>query len=186
MALEKPAFETVEKLEGYEIRRYQPYLIAETEVTGDFQAAGNQAFNDLFYYISGGNQAVSESPGNSEKISMTVPVNQWETEEGSYRVSFVVPSKYTLETVPVPTSSTVVIREVNHDLTASIRYRGNWSQERYAGKLEQLRVSLQKDGRYQPVGEPVFARYNPPMIPGLFRRNEILLPVELIAKDTEQ
>jgi hypothetical protein len=33
--------------------------------------------------------------------------------------------------------------------------------------------------QYQPyvVGEPVFARYNPPFMPWFLRRNEILVPV---------
>lgn len=177
MAFEKPAFKTVEKTDAFEIRQYQPYLVAETEVSGEFQQAGNRAFNALFNYISGNNQVVSASAGGSEKISMTVPVNQWQTDEGAYRISFVVPSKYSMDTVPVPTSSAVSIRQVDHGLTAVIRYRGNWSQERYTQKLEQLTTALENDGRYQPAGKPYFARYNPPMIPGVFRRNEILLPI---------
>lgn len=177
MAFEKPAFETVEKTDAFEIRQYQPYLVAETEVSGEFQQAGNRAFNALFNYISGSNQVVNASAGGSEKISMTVPVNQWQTDEGAYRISFVVPSKYSMDTVPAPTSAAVSIRQVDHGLTAVIRYRGNWSQERYTQKLEQLTTALVKDGRFQPAGKPYFARYNPPMIPGVFRRNEILLPI---------
>jgi DNA gyrase inhibitor GyrI len=181
MAFEKPSFELLEKRDGYEIRQYKPYLVAETEVKGEFQQAGNRAFNALFNYISGNNQVVGAEASGSEKISMTVPVNQWQTDEGAYRVSFVVPSKYSLDNVPVPTSSTVDIREVNHGLTAVIRYRGNWSQDRYEEKLDLLIAALASDGQYQPAGKPFFARYNPPMIPGLFRRNEILLPIEAVA-----
>ena len=57
MAIEKPKFEVVTMHPGFELRRYQPYLVAETEVTGDFDEVGSQAFRNLTAYISGENRS---------------------------------------------------------------------------------------------------------------------------------
>jgi hypothetical protein len=178
MAFEKPSYQTVSKADGFEVRAYEPYLIAETEVSAEFSGAGNIAFQALFNYISGYNTSPSLVDEQSEKISMTIPVNQTQTDDDRYKVSFVLPAKFSLETAPVPRSNSVTVRELPSMLMASIRYSGNWSQKRYEKKLAALRASLQEDGRFMPVGEPMFARYNPPLVPGLFRRNEILIPIE--------
>jgi hypothetical protein len=35
MAIEEPDFELLTEHEGYEVRRYEPYLVAEVDVVGD-------------------------------------------------------------------------------------------------------------------------------------------------------
>ena len=177
MAFEKPSFETVRVTDGFELRQYAPYLIAETEVTAEFGDAGNQAFRALFNYISGNNTSQHNTANDGEKISMTVPVTQIKTGEDTYRVSFLLPAKYSSKSAPLPNSNVVAIKEVEATLMATIRYSGNWSQERYEKKLVELRTALQADGQYRAAGDPIFARYNPPIMPSLFRHNEILIPV---------
>jgi len=179
MAFEEPSFETLRETRIFEIRQYAPYLIVETEVKGEFSGVGNQAFRSLFNYISGSNNSVRSDDKQSEKISMTVPVTQVKTAENTYRVSFLLPAKYSKETAPIPTSNVVSIREVPATLMASIRYNGNWSQQRYEKKLATLQTALELDNTYEAAGAPIFARYNPPIIPSLFRHNEILLPVRV-------
>ena len=53
MAIEEPKFEVVKTYPEFELRRYQPFLVAETEVTGEFDDVGNQAFRILSAYIFG-------------------------------------------------------------------------------------------------------------------------------------
>jgi hypothetical protein len=177
MAFEKPSYSTLSKEDGFDVRLYEPYLIAETEVRDEFSRAGNQAFQALFDYIGGNNSSPRLAANEGEKISMTIPVNQIETPNDSYKVSFVLPAKFSLDTAPVPNSSSVTVRELPAMLMASIRYSGNWSQKRYEKKLAELRNSINENERYEISGEPMFARYNPPLVPGLFRRNEILIPI---------
>ena len=50
VASEEVAFDLVEKNQIYEIRYYEPMLVAEVEYTGD-----NGGFGALFNYISGAN-----------------------------------------------------------------------------------------------------------------------------------
>jgi len=41
-----------------------------------------------------------------------------------------------------------------------------------------LMTALAKSGNWKPAGEPIWARYNPPITPSFMRTNEILIPVE--------
>jgi SOUL heme-binding protein len=53
MAIEEATYKVVKKDNKFEIRDYAPHILAETVVEGDFEEAGNKAFNVLFGYISG-------------------------------------------------------------------------------------------------------------------------------------
>jgi hypothetical protein len=112
----------------------------------------------------------------SEKIAMTAPVTQ-EKAGDRWRVAFVLPSSYTLANAPQPTDTRVTLAQVPERLAASVRYSGTWSRVRYEENLKALERFIVERG-LQPIGEPVFARYNPPFMPWFLRRNEILIPVE--------
>ena len=66
-ALEEPSYTVVKKYDDFEIRDYEPYLVAEVDINGTYQNSGNSAFRILAGYIFGDNQS-------SEKMSMTAPV----------------------------------------------------------------------------------------------------------------
>lgn len=173
MAVEQPAFKSIESEGRYELRDYAPYLIAETRVEASFLDAGNVAFGRLFRYISGANQ-----PG--QKIAMTAPVQQV-AESGAYRVGFIVPARYTRETVPQPTDPRVTVREVPRRLVASWRYSGRWTEARFREEEQQLRRELAARGLVA-TGDAEIARYNPPFMPTFLRRNEVLIPVRRAAQ----
>lgn len=183
MALEEPTYQVIEQDGDFELRDYAAYLVAETRVEAGFTEAGNAAFRRLFRYISGDNAAQEKiamtapvTQVKGEKIAMTVPVTQVADGE-SYRVAFIVPSKYTAKTVPVPTDPRVEIREVPARRVAVWRYSGRWTEERYDEMEGMLREAMAKR-RLTAAGPPVLARYNPPMLPWFLRRNEVLIPVE--------
>ena len=88
-----------------------------------------------------------------------------------------MPSGYTMDTLPEPTDKAVALRTVPGRLVAAIKYSGTWSRKRYEEKLARLLTLIQERG-LKPIGEPIFARYNPPFIPWFLRRNEVLLRVE--------
>jgi hypothetical protein len=69
MAIEKVKYAVLEKEDGFEIRRYDPQIVAETFVEGDLEKAGNEGFRRLYAYISGENT-------KKQSISMTAPVSQ--------------------------------------------------------------------------------------------------------------
>jgi hypothetical protein len=182
VGIEKPKYTVLEKQGKFELRQYSPYLIAETVVDADFKEAGNLAFGRLFKYISGHN-ATRESiamtaPVNqrSETIAMTAPVSQQRSGE-QYAVSFVMPSSYSLDTLPKPLDPAVILKEVPAYNAAVIRYSGTWSQKRYETNRAALDGFISQRG-LNPAAEPIFARYNPPFELWFLRRNEVIIMVE--------
>lgn len=49
--IEEPSYTVVEKRDGYEIRDYAPYIVAEVETSGSRDASLNQGFRLLADYI---------------------------------------------------------------------------------------------------------------------------------------
>jgi hypothetical protein len=183
MAVEEAPYRVVQKEGAFELREYEPQILAEVVVDGDLEDAGNKAFNLLFRYISGENRGRAKiamtapvaQERTPEKITMTAPVSQ-QSAPGGWAVSFMMPSSYTLETLPVPDNPAVVIRQVPARRVAAIRYSGTWSGARYRDHLARLEAWIRASG-FVSSGEPVWARYDPPFMPWFLRRNEVLIPV---------
>jgi hypothetical protein len=173
MSYETPSYRVVEQIGDVELRRYEPYVVAETLVSASLEQAGNRGFRLLAGYIFGANTTAG---GDSTKISMTSPVIQDRVGE-EYRVRFMMPSSYTDESLPTPNDSRVTISEVEPQLLAAIRYGGRWTRHGYEQHLAKLTAALESAGR-TAVGEPIWARYDPPWTPWFRRRNEVLVAVD--------
>ena len=183
MATEEAPYKVLKSDGIFELREYEPQILAEVVVDGDIEGAGNTAFRPLFKYISGDNRSRSKismtapvsQESKGEKISMTAPVSQ-EKVQGKWAVSFMMPTSYTMETLPVPDNPAIKLRQVPARRIAAVRYSGFWSEEKYLLNKEKLEVWVRDNG-LTATGEPVWARYNPPFTLWFMRRNEILIPV---------
>ena len=182
MAIEEPDYEILETDGQFELREYASHLVAETRIEADFSDAGSAGFRRLFDYISGNNESrqkismtapVTQSKG--QKIAMTAPVTQARDAAG-YIVAFVIPSSFTIDTVPTPVDPKIEIRAVPPRLIACWRYSGRWTEDNYRSSRQQLRAEIASRGLLER-GEPILARYNPPFTPWFMRRNEVLIPV---------
>jgi hypothetical protein len=180
-AIEEPKYIVVREYNGFEVREYAPYLVAEVLVPGPGEEAGNQGFRILAGYIFGNNRGerkismtapVAQSPAPA-KIEMTAPVTQAAT-SGGYVVQFTMPSGYTLETLPEPLDPQVKLKEVAGGRFAVIRYSGTWSERNYTEHLEKLERGIEAAG-LRTTGAPIYSRYNAPFVPWFMRRNEIWL-----------
>lgn len=187
MAIETPEYRVIEQDGAFELRRYDTYLIAETEVDAGFMNAGNVAFGRLFRYISGANTSGTEiamtapveqsNRERGEKIAMTAPVEQ-AVDDGVYRVGFVVPRKFNRETVPRPTDARIRIREVPPRTVAVWRYTGRWTEENFREHERELRALLKaRSLQAEPGDSAIIARYDAPFMPWFLRRNEVLIPL---------
>jgi hypothetical protein len=194
MATEEPKYVLLEKSEPFELRAYAPLIVAEVKVEGDLDAASNQGFRLIAAYIFGKNQVSekiamtapvgieSSDQSRSAKIAMTVPVtieggkpiqgvnNQW-------TVSFVMPAEYSLTSLPKPLDPQVKIREVAAEKRAVISFSGFYGEDKVQEKTQALRDWI-KMKNLRPVGEPQFARYNPPWTLPFMRRNEVMIQVQ--------
>jgi effector-binding domain-containing protein len=188
ITVEEANYTVISRSKNFELRDYPPQIVAETEVDGTIEDAGNKAFRRLFNYISGENRAQQKismtSPvtqeASSEKIAMTAPVAQQSTADG-WMVSFMMPQSYTMDTLPLPNDPNVKLRQIPARRMACVQYSGTWSEKRYVRYLQELEAWI-ADNDFKVLGKPVWARYNPPFMPWFLRRNEILIPVDSESK----
>ena len=184
--LEEPKYSVVEKREGYEIREYRSYIVAEVEVEGDMKIALNAGFRQLAGYIFGWNTSktsvkmtvpVMESRGVSESIKMTVPVMDTSTSSGRRIVAFMMSSQYTLESLPKPTNANIRFRQVEPSRKAVLTYTLYATESRVEAKKNLLLSLLARDN-LTTKWEIISAQYNPPASFPLLRRNEVMIGVE--------
>ena len=186
MAIEEPEFISIEKKYAFEIREYQPKLIAQVLVNGTFDSASSKGFRLLADFIFGNNKtnegskkidmtAPVVSRDAAEKIDMTAPVISEETEKGWY-VSFNMPKQFTKETLPVPNNPEVKIIEVPSEKYAVITFSGLVREKKYAEMLNLLNEEMKKRN-IDPKGPAILARYNPPWTLPFLRRNELMFRI---------
>lgn len=186
LAIETPKHEVLSTHPDFEVRQYPGYLVAETEVAGERDEVGTEAFRRLSGYIFGGNRSrqklamtapVAQAEARGEKLAMTAPVTQAEAGPRRWVVQFLMPSGFTLETLPEPDDARVRLRAVEPRRFAVLRYSGTWSAANYQEHLAALEAAMAREG-LEARGPPVWARYDPPFLPWFLRRNEILIPLD--------
>ena len=191
-AIEEPDYVVVEQNADYEIRKYEPYLVAEVDVDGSYRDAGNKAFKILAGYIFGDNSGdermnmtapvesreVSRANDSGQKMKMTAPVlsRSADKDGGMHRYAFVMEKKYDLDSLPKPNNEDIRIREVKGKTVAVRRYSGRWTESNYQYNERILINRLQRDG-ISVVGRPYLARYNAPFMPWFLRRNEVVVEI---------
>ena len=190
MATEEPQFSIIEKSEPFELRSYAPQLIAEVKVEGDLDTASSQGFRLIAAFIFGQNQVsekismtapVAIETAQSTKIAMTVPVGIEASKDSAKGVSqwvfsFVMPSEYTMATLPKPLNPLVSIRELPAQRRAAITFSGFYNENKVAERTLELEEWM-KTKNLQAASIPKFARYNPPWTLPFMRRNEIMIDV---------
>jgi effector-binding domain-containing protein len=172
LSLPEPDFEIIEDAKGYELRRYEPFNVAQTRVEGSFENASRPAFERLVGYVQGGN-------GGGRNLPMMAPVTQQAVGDGEsveWLFQFMMPKEYPMSYLPAPADERVSLQTVPGRLVAARRYRGSWDEPRYRRHETELLEAL-SDAGLAVIGTPIFARYNAPFVPGFLRRNEVLVEV---------
>ncbi len=187
MATEEPHYDVVASNDTYEIRRYEPYIVAEVDIVAESEReAGNRAFRILAGYIFGDNRSgqrmemtapvETTAGGTGEKMAMTAPVEATAAADG-YTYAFVMERKYSLDTLPEPLDPRIRIREKPARYVAALRFSGFANARRYEKHRRQLETALDLD-RMRRRGEFTLARYDAPFTPPFMRRNEVLINVD--------
>lgn len=180
--VEQPVYKVVRTWGDIELRDYPPLIVAEVEAPGERRQAINTGFRKIADYIFGNNAPrrkiamtapVTQQAG--EKIAMTAPVSQLAS-GGVWKVRFIMPSGFTLETLPTPNNPEVKLVAIPAERVAAIRFSGLAGDETIASQRMLLLDHVARQG-LTIDGEPTLAFYNPPWTLPFLRRNEILVKV---------
>jgi SOUL heme-binding protein len=180
--VEQPRYEVVASEGDIEVRRYGPTIVAEAITAGTRDKAIGEGFRVIADYIFGNNLSsrkvamtapVTQQP--NEKIAMTAPVTQ-QSDGQTWRVHFIMPAEYTLETLPTPRNPAVKLVPVAGKRYAVIRFSGLTGDDDLARHTARLREYLRTQG-LEPQSAPIYAFYNPPWTLPFMRRNEIMIEV---------
>ena len=181
--VETPNYEVIKSEGDIEIRRYNPMIIAEVQMDGEREDAIRDGFRLLADYIFGNNIAKQDiamtapvQQQESTKIAMTAPVQQ-QSAGDSWKVSFVMPSEYRMDTLPKPVNEQVELKEVPAKQFVVIRFSGR-SSDANVKKHENQLLEYIEANKLSVIGSPKYAFYNPPWTLPPMRRNEVILEIE--------
>lgn len=158
-------YQTIKSEKDFEVRYYPPAILASVDMAGSYDQSRNSSFGTLAGYIFGGNE-------ENMQISMTAPVRMSEA-EGT--MSFVMPSRFTMETLPDPKSKRVKLHTSEPQYVAVVSFSG-WANDRKISEMKEklsewLEIQgLNHNNKFEYLG------YNPPY-QLTNRRNEVLVPL---------
>lgn len=183
MAVEEPAFKLVTRDGNIEVRDYPALIAAEAHVDGDRQAAVNEGFRLIADYIFGDNRQKAKvamtapvtQTAAGEKIAMTAPVTQSGYGQ-TWTVRFIMPSHYTMATLPTPNNPRVTLVPIAPQRYAVIRFSGLAGERDIKLKTQEL-TEWMAAKKLTAGGSPTLARYDPPWTLWFARRNELLIPI---------
>jgi hypothetical protein len=177
--VEQAKYKVLESEGNIEVREYEPTIVAEVAVQGERRQALNQGFRLIADYIFGNNlsskkvaMAAPVTQEAGEKIAMTAPVTQDGNGE-SWKVRFVMPAGYTLDSLPKPKNDEVHLLAVPARKTVVIRFSGYNTNKNINSHRETLLQYIAAH-HLAVAGPPTTAFYNPPWTLPFLRRNEIM------------
>lgn len=176
---EEPDYRPLETDGDHQIRDYPALTVAETVVTGPRRDALDEGFRTLADYLFAKSR-------EGERLPMTVPVMQDSGDpmasdpplfdddlEGAWRTRFVMPADRERGELPEPPDGIKLV-ELPARRVAVVSFAGRATDGLLKEQEDRLRGWLAKRGE-RSNGEPEYAFYNSPMIPGPLRRNEVWL-----------
>jgi hypothetical protein len=182
--VETPKYKVNYSSDNIEHRTYEPMIIAAVEVNGERKEAIGNGFRLIADYIFGNNSIAQNiemkapvGQQQTKKIAMTAPVQQQQS-GASWTISFVMPSEYTLSTIPKPNREEIKLTLIASKEFIVIRFSGTNSDEQITKYQSELLGYIRKN-KIRIVGEPKYAFYNPPWTLPFMRRNEIMFEVHI-------
>ena len=176
--VEVPAYKIVKKEQNIEIRQYPPLIIAEVKTAGSRQDSIGNGFRILADFIFGNNEGEKQLSMNGPitqqegiKIAMTAPVQQEQTDT-EWAISFIMPSKFSIDTIPNPINDRIKIIQIPSKRYAVITFSGRSTEANLTKHTSKLEIYM-NESSYSKVGNAKYAFYNPPWTLPFLRRNEV-------------
>jgi hypothetical protein len=166
---ETQPYRVVKSEKEFEIRFYPAATLATvTSSAKSYRELASPGFRRLASYIFGGNET-------NKSIAMTSPVHM-DINDSLSSMSFVMPSEFSLATLPKPNDATVTLQTSQPEYVAAIRFGGYASEidiKKYSAKL----ATALKEHNIQFHDNFRFLGYNAPF--DVFnRRNEVIVKVD--------
>jgi hypothetical protein len=171
--IETYSYKVIKKHDLFEIRSYEATLFTSVQLSENgYKNASGKGFSILAGYIFGGND-------RKENIAMTSPVAM--SLEDSMTMMFMVPKKFTKESLPQPNQSRIEFREEPAKTVAAITFGGWSTDEKIEATKQKLIAALAAAGikhtnRFSLLG------YNAPY-EVLNRKNEVIVELEGVGLD---
>ena len=174
---EEPDYRALESEGDYQIRDYPALTVAETVVEGPRRGALDEGHRVLADYLAARSRDGEALPmmnpviqDSGDPMASDPPLFDDEL-EGAWRTRFVMPAGR--DDLPQPPQGVELV-EIPARKLAVVSFSGRWTDELLKEQEDRLRGWLAKRGE-KADGEPEYAFYNSPMIPGPLRRNEVWL-----------
>lgn len=165
VGLESPPYTVLLKKANYEVRKYDPFVVAEAP----YGSLGPAAFGALAGYIFGRNT-------QGAKMAMTTPVL---STAGNSMQFYLGKSTGAVTTAPQPLDPKINVKQESGGIFVVSTFSGFGDESAAAVKAAELRRIAQLDGiPLVPGATWVLARYNDPGTPAPFRRNDVMFPVD--------
>ena len=152
-------------------------------VEKNYKSAIEKGFSVLAGYKFGNNVARQKiemttpvQVSQSQKIAMTTPVTV--TGSDKFMVAFIMPSEYTLETLPLPKDNNIHFTHIPTHKMAAIRFSGYFQRDTINRNKERLNQWIEEEG-LETEGDFIVAGYNPPWVPGFLARNEVMIKIKV-------
>lgn len=178
--IETPKYNIISSQDSIEVRLYEPMNIATVNVPGSRKESIKKGFRMLADYIFGNNHIHKDiqmtapvKQQSSKEITMTAPVQQQQKGD-VWQISFVMPSKYKIDELPIPNNKAVQIIEIPEQQFIAIQFSGTNSDENIDEHKELLSKYVKEKG-INITGSYKYAFYNHPWTLPFMRRNEVLI-----------
>ena len=168
--INEPNYILIDKNKQIEIREYKKITIATTKVKSTYKNATYSGFRILANYIFGGNHGEIEIP-------MTAPVITSMPNRENTNITFVMPNNYSFDTLPIPKSNKITLKEITLGKVAVIKF-GMWATPKRIMKMKKKLETFLSKNKIKTSSEYLVAQYNSPWVIPPFRRNEIIIAID--------
>ncbi len=150
-----------------EVREYGELIVAEAITSGERQDAIGDGFREIADYIFGNN-------ASKQDIAMTAPVMQQSYENEGWKVHFVMPANYNMQTLPAPENKNVTLKILPPKRYAVITFSGSSDNENIK-KHEEILKNFMTEKNLPLLSQPAYAFFNPPWTLPFLKRNEVMI-----------
>ncbi|MGE3975463.1 MAG: heme-binding protein [Bdellovibrionales bacterium] len=183
---EKPKYKLLKHEGDFELREYEPMIVAKVTVQGSYEEARAEAFKKLANYIFGENREHKVMPMTApvlqEGADVEMAIHAMEPNvlqefpfagNKSLTMSFVLPSDISAKIAPLPTDSGIHIEAIPSQTWAVVTYSGENTPQDMRINYLKLQVWLELRGQKNESPTMRMAEYDGPNTISFLRKNEV-------------